>query len=398
MNDFKKNSRTYIFVFGLIFLYLALFNFPIPVAAQQILKVVESSESANLSLPFRLCYQKPDNKIAPVNFASDNKASLFVAFQAGKIAKIYLTNNSTIWMSNLGGEIISDLIFDDQRVYLITEVFEGAPEKDKENDGGRRIINYILWSLDAETGLTDWQLPFTSNYSVFLESYQDKIFLIAKDGTVKWIKKHDAQKISNKNLARGISSPPNFFENKIYIGTEDNSILTVSADNAEIVSKIPTLQSPASVLIAARDKLFWGERKGFVNLFDTKSNSRVWSVRYGGEISSLTLVPDGILVSSLDNFVYLISQQKGAKIWKRRLAGRISAEPLIISNFAVFVTAVDNNAVVLDLKNGKIVNQISLADIGFILSKPVIADKSLVFSTNKGIFAFSGVNAGCSQR
>jgi outer membrane protein assembly factor BamB len=301
-------------------------------------------------------------------------------------------------MSNLGGEIVSDLIFEDGRVYLITEVFEAASEKDKENDGGKQRINYILWSLNAETGLTEWQLSFTSNDSVFLDSYRDKIFLIAKDGTVSSIKKNDAQKISSKNLARGISSPPNFYENKIYIGTEDNSILTVSADNAEIVSKIPTLQSPAAILIAAGDKLFWGERKGFVNLFDTKSNSRVWSVRYGGEISSLTLVPDGILVSSLDNFVYLISPRKGTKIWKRRLAGRISAEPLIISNFAVVVTAVDNNAVVLDLRNGKIVNQISLADIGFILSKPVIADKSLVFSTNKGIFGFSGVNAGCSQR
>jgi outer membrane protein assembly factor BamB len=393
MNDLKKNSRTYIFVFGFIFLYLALFNFP--VAAQQ---VVESSESVNLSLPFRLCYQKPDNKIASVNFASDNILSLFVAFQAGKIAKIYLTNNSTIWMSNLGGEIVSDLIFEDGRVYLITEVFEAASEKDKENDGDKQLINYILWSLNAETGLTEWQLSFTSNDSVFLDSYRDKIFLIAKDGTVSSIKKNDAQKISSKNLARGISSPPNFYENKIYLGTDDNSILTVSADNAEIISKIPTLQSPAAILIASGDKLFWGERKGFVNLFDTKSNSRVWSVRYGGEISSLTLVPDGILVSSLDNFVYLISPRKGAKIWKRRLAGRISAEPLIISNFAVFVTAVDNNAVVLDLRNGKIVNQISLADIGFILSKPVIADKSLVFSTNKGIFGFSSVNAGCSQR
>jgi len=396
MNDFKKSSRTYVFVFGLIFLYLALLNFPI--TAQQTVKVVESSETLNLLLPFRLCFQKQDSKIASVNFASDNASSLFVAFQGGKIAKIYLTNNSTIWMSNLGGEIVSDLIFEDERVYLITKVFEAASEKDKENDGGKQIVNYILWSLDAETGLTDWQSPFTSNDSVFLDSYRDKIFLIARDGTVNSVKKNDAQKISNKNLARGISSPPNFFENKIYIGTEDNLILTVSAGNAEIVSKIPTLQSPASILIAARDKLFWGERKGFVNLFDTKSNSRVWSVRYGGEISSLTLVPDGILVSSLDNFIYLISPQKGKKVWKRRLAGRISAKPLVVDNFAVFITAVDNSAVVLDLRNGKIVNQISLADIGFILSRPVIADKALVFSTNKGIFAFSSAHAGCSQR
>jgi len=121
------------------------------------------------------------------------------------------------------------------------------------------------------------------------------------------------------------------------------------------------------------------------------------SVRFGGEIFSLSLVPAGVLVSSLDNFVYLISLQKRKKIWKRRLAGRILAKPLIRDNFGVFVTTVGNSAIILDLSNGKIVNQISLPDDSFTLSEPVTVDKSLVFSTSKGIFAFSSGNTRCSQ-
>jgi outer membrane protein assembly factor BamB len=149
--------------------------------------------------------------------------------------------------------------------------------------------------------------------------------------------------------------------------------------------------------MTTEDKLFWGEKKGFVNSFDTNSNSLTWSVRHGGEISSLSLVSNGVLVTSLDNFVYFISLNKGKNVWRRRLAGRITVKPLIVGNFAVIVTAVSKNAVVIDLRNGKVVNQISLTDIGFILSKPLVLQNSLVFLTNKGIFSFVTTNINCSQ-
>ncbi len=394
MNGFKKNFCTVLLV--LFFLNLALFVFPI--TAQQIASIIKPDKTLDLSVPSRLCFQNQNNKIAPLNIASDNNSAIFAVFQSGKIEKINLPDNTIIWKSDLGGQIASDLIFENGRLFLITKVLKVASGKnysERDYEGNDQIINYILWSLDAETGLTDWQFSFISKTSVSMDAYLDKIFLIGKNGIVNSTKKSNAQQILNKNLAQYFSSPPSFFENRIYIGTEDNFILIVSADNVEIISKIPTRQSPASILIAAKDKIIWGERNGFVNLVDTKNNNLVWNVRYGGEISSLTLVPGGLLVSSLDNFVYLISLQKGKRIWKRRLSGRISAKPLIVNNLAVFVTAVDNHAVVLNLNNGKIVNQISLSDIGFTLSRPVIAGNSLVFSTNKGIFAFSSANAKC---
>ncbi len=218
VNNLEKKFRTNFFVCGLFFLCIALFNFPI--TAQKTAEVFKSDETINLSVPFRLCFQNQNNKIASVSIASDNKSSLFVAFQSGKIEKINLTDNSIIWMSGLGGEIVSDLILEDDRVFLITKIYKIASEKD--NGGSEQVINYILWSLDAETGLTDWQLPFTSNTSVYIDGYRDKIFLIAKDGAVNSVKKIDAQKILSKSLTRDFSTPPVFFGDRIYIGTDDN--------------------------------------------------------------------------------------------------------------------------------------------------------------------------------
>ncbi len=72
-------------------------------------------------------------------------------------------------------------------------------------------------------------------------------------------------------------------------------------------------------------------------------------------------------------------------------------KPLIAGGYAVLVSNLDNNAAILDLRNGKIVNQISLADKGYVLSAPLIVENLLVFSTAKGIFGYAGSNAVCSQ-
>jgi outer membrane protein assembly factor BamB len=390
----KNFSLTALFIISCIFLYI--FFSAVPSMAQQTLKNIELVEPVNFSLPFKLCFQKPDKSALSVEPASDKAESIFIPFQGGKIAKINLSSNPVVWMSDLGGEISSNLIFDHGKLYLITKVFE--EELKKNTNSGKQLINYTLWSLEAETGLTDWQLGFTSDTTVSLDIYQDEIFLIANNGTVNLIKKTNGKrKILSKRFEQIISSPPSFFADKIYIGTEDNSILVVSINDAEIVSKIKTVQAAVSALVATEDKLYWGEKKGFVNSFNINNNSLIWSVRYGGEISSLTLVSNGILVTSLDNFAYFTSLQKGKKVWRRRLAGRVLAKPLIIGNFAILITATNNQAVILDLRNGKIVNQISLADIGFILSKPLLLKNSLVFSTNKGVFSFVTTNINCTQ-
>jgi outer membrane protein assembly factor BamB len=398
MIDFKKLFKTLFFVFKFIFLYFALFV--LQITPQQKVRNLESknggsNKPVDLSIPFRNCFQKPDNNIVAVEFASDKTNAIFLPFQDGRIAKINLNDGYQVWVSNLGGDVSSRLIYYEGKVFLITKVVEDDFKKNK--DDNKQLINYILWSLDAITGLTDWQLNFTSDSTVTLDIHQNKIFLITKNGTINSIKTSGAVEILNKNLAAIISSTPIFLADKIYIGTEDNSILIVSTGKTEIAAKISTIQSPVSALVAAEGKLFWGERKGFVNFFDTDTKSLIWSVRYGGEISSLTIVANGVLVTSFDNFVYFTSLQKGKQIWRRRLAGRILAKPLIVGNFAVIVTNVNNNAVILDLRDGKIVNQISLADLGFILSKPSVLENSLVFSTNKGIFSFVPTNIDCSQ-
>lgn len=72
-------------------------------------------------------------------------------------------------------------------------------------------------------------------------------------------------------------------------------------------------------------------------------------------------------------------------------------KPLIAGDYAVLTAVLDSNVIVLDLRNGKIVNQISLADKGYVLSAPLIVGRFLIFSTTKGIFVFAEVGTDCYQ-
>jgi hypothetical protein len=394
MNDSKKYSSTVFFIIGLIFFNVFLYKDSI--FAQPNSKYINSTATTDLSLPLKLCLDKTSDKISVSRIASDNSSSLFAAFSTGRIEKLHLLKNYTTWTSELGGEIVSEPVYDNDKVYVVTKIL--INESTKGNVGGGQATNYTLWSIDAGTGITVWQFHFAATGYIYLNDFQNRLFLTVNDGTIISINKFDAQKFYYKNIGVKFSSIPSFSEGKIYIATNDNSIVILSADNGEIVSKITTLQSSATTMIIDGDKLYWGEKEGFVNLINLSNKSRTWSIRQGGEISNLALVPGGVLVSSLDNFIYLISPQKGRKIWKRRLSGRILAKPLITRGFVTFATVVDQSAVVLDLRDGKIVNRISLENKGFILSAPQIVGNLLVFLTSKGIFAFDGTGFNCSAK
>jgi outer membrane protein assembly factor BamB len=389
--NFRIRRRSNLLVFGLFILDIFFFN---SVAWTQTNSSANLAAAINFDKPLQLCYQNRADKISTAKTASDNEVGLFVAYQNGKIEKISLEKKLTAWISNLGGEIISDITFEHGKVYLITKI--SSANSAKEKNGEKSINDYFLWSINAETGITFWQFPFASGGSVHLNILETKLLLTSNNETIIAIRKFDGQKIFEKHIGLTLTAAPVFSDNKIYIPTDENTIVVITADTGEIISKIRTFQTPATIVAANAEKLYWGENAGKVNLVRLSDKSRVWSVRQGGEVASLDLITNGILISSFDNFIYLISLQKGKKIWKRRLAGRISVKPLITGNFGVFVTAVDNSVVILDLRDGKIVNQIPLGDKGFILSTPQIVHNLLTFPTTKGIFAFGEATLDCS--
>jgi outer membrane protein assembly factor BamB len=114
----------------------------------------------------------------------------------------------------------------------------------------------------------------------------------------------------------------------------------------------------------------------------------LWKARTGAQIVDITEVSGNFLVSSNDGFVYLLAAKSGDRIWKRRLPGRLIGKPLIYNNFALLQTIDGTAALILDLNNGKLVNQILFNENVFSGGSALFLHRRVIIPTNKGLLAF----------
>jgi outer membrane protein assembly factor BamB len=220
--------------------------------------------------------------------------------------------------------------------------------------------------------------------NVYLGIFHEKIIIISENSKLFALNKMDGTIIWSSFFEKGLSSLPLFNNDKIIISNLDNKISIISAETGTIQYQIKAKAEVKAVLFN-EGWLIWGDKKGGVYAIDPQEERILWQLRYGAEISNLVLTPMGILVTSFDNFIYLVSRERGKLLWKKRLAARITDLPLIINNFGIVVTSSEVTVNIIDLANGKSINQIFLGSENYLNSHPIVLNNLIAFPTNKGL-------------
>jgi outer membrane protein assembly factor BamB len=233
---------------------------------------------------------------------------------------------------------------------------------------------------------------------IYLLGNPEKLALVTDNGFFCLIDKTDGKVIVKKKLEYHITTVPFCRGEKIYFGTDDKKIVNLSLLDGHLFSETIVKSVPTIITPSDNDLIYYGDNTGFVFAIREKNKKARWSAITGAAIADITILPEGLLVSSNDNFVYLLSGKSGDRIWKRRLNGRPSGKPLVRNETAVFSSAGSKEAVFLDLRKGKVVNQIYLKDDNYFIGNPLAgAEKgSVVFPTFKGLYAFV-VGENCSR-
>ena len=99
-----------------------------------------------------------------------------------------------------------------------------------------------------------------------------------------------------------------------------------------------------------------------------------------------------VVAASLDNFAYFLSLNKGSLIWRRQLPGRISARPFTSSDGALFTPFSTDQAIVLNLRDGKTANTLPLGEENSSSAAPVSVNNLVLITVPHGLLAFSGAN------
>ena len=318
--------------------------------------------------------------------ASDG-VRVYLGGSGGRIEALSL-DGKKMWATELGGDIVSNLLPAETGLFLVTATVS--------SDASKPISENLLRSLSKETGITNWtaKMPEASKY--FIGNTPGAIILASKSGVIQSIDSKTGAVKWKREIADGFVTEPRFYADKLVVASTVKQVFVISLASGEIDSlrKLPFGVSAVGQTVVG--DLIVGDERGNLTSFVGSTAKVNWKFRSGGEISAIFTVDDHILVSSHDNFAYSLVTRNGDVAWKRRLSGRVSQLATIEDKYALISSFDDHGAVLTDLSSGKIAGQIALGADENLIYNPIVANGLIFILTSESVNAFS-LN-GCSAK
>ena len=313
---------------------------------------------------------------------------IYVGTADGRVQALELKISSSVWRTELGGEIVSNMVTSEIGTVVVSNPVKTAESVPSES---------VLRSLSKETGVPNWtvRLPFSEYF--FLGKVNGSIAVVGVEG---WIAAFDSQ--SGRVLWRTpvparITTRPAFSSYGIAFGTREKQIFIVSPETGEIVFKGATEFIPTAITIPSDEVLVVGDERGNVASVGIPAGKNIWKFKSGAGISFVSVSKEGLIVTSLDNFIYSIWMYNGDVIWKRRLPGRVTEGVMIADGLVMALIYGENSAFLIDSKKGKIVDQLPQSDKNFVNQVSVPAKESKLLVTTPDAVIMYALK-GCEQK
>jgi len=327
-------------------------------------------------LAVRQCWQYPTTELNERGLAADNSA-VYLSERGGRLEAISLYSGRRLWFSDLGGEIISNVIIDDSAVFLATR---------SEGTGGSH--RSFLRSLSKITGITNWVADMPDAGTAFLGSSKKDLVIAADSGFVSAVQPQSGTLHWTAELNSKISVAPDFSDTEMLIADAGRDVIVISLDTGAVRSKSTLPYAPTALLMLDNGHAAVGDERGNVVYFNTGSQKAVWKIKNGGAISDILNLGDTLLVASNDNFAYSIATYNGGIRWKRRQPDRIFKPGLLSDELVVLSPRSGGATTVLDKDHGKAVDSIAI-NFGDLIQSPLASAERVLFPMASGIFAYS---------
>ncbi len=295
-----------------------------------------------------------------------------------KLNAVDLTLGIKVWSTELGGEVVSNLLVVNDSIFVVTNL-----QPDAGNSSGKSIFR----ALSRHTGITERHSELQSSTVISLGSLHGNVIAVGIDGSVSAFTRSDGSLVWKIGLGSDVTSQPDFSDSGVELGTRKNEVLKISG-NGIINVAWKSEYLPTAVGIVSGGRHLIGDDRGNLSLVSASGN-RLWRFRNGAQISSASQHGSDYLATSFDNFVYKLSRNGNVK-WKRRLSGRVSDKPISFGSTAVISIVGTGSVYVLDLGNGKILNRIETGDEASLRVAAASDSRGFVIAGPRGLSFFSG--------
>lgn len=313
---------------------------------------------------------------------------VYVGTSDGQVQALNAGISSSVWRSELGGEIVSNIASTETGILVVSN-----PVKTTESIPAESILR----SLSKETGVPAWtvRLPYSEHF--FLASVKGSTAIVSREGLAIAVDGQTGRILWRTQALGRITARPSFFPHGIAFGTAEKQMVIVSPETGAIIFKGSTDFVPTAITHPSPEILVVGDERGNVASIDVPGGKNIWKFKSGGGISFASVSKEGLFITSNDNFIYLIWMYNGDVIWKRRLPGRVIEGLTIVDGFVTALVYGENSGFLIDSKKGKIIDQLPQSDKNFINQMPVPAkDSNLLVATADAVTAYAV--KGCEQK
>ena len=292
-------------------------------------------------VPTKACWTyKTEESVVSVDA---DLSKVYVAKDHARLEALSASGGERVWSTDLGGEVVSNLVAGNNQVFLVTQ-----------NDSGGRVVR----SVSSATGITNWTSNLGGSGSLFLGIVGKLLIAASSDGKIAAFETADGMKRWLKDLGSRLSANPLYYSGDLLVGTIDKRIRIFSPADGNEKLNIPTSGEPTA-LSADGEDIYWGDARGNLFAYNIEAEDYRWQLKYGGRITGIVNAEDGLIFASADNFIYMVSDRYGNLRWKRRLNNRISELTMWTPDYLLVLDASGENVDVVDQKKGRLISQIS---------------------------------------
>lgn len=161
----------------------------------------------------------------------------------------------------------------------------------------------------------------------------------------------------------------------VFVGTSDNKLLALDAQNGELQWEFETQHSIWAEPVLGDEVVYVASLDNFVYALAFDTGALLWQSELGGSIASQPVLVDGVLyVSSFDRAVHALEASSGEQLWQADADEWVWGGPTV-NDGAVYFADLDGHVYAADRDSGELLWQEQVA--GVVQSAPLYADGKL---------------------
>ena len=335
-------------------------------------------DGSTLSRPLTIAWRYETDQTTDFTPAADAH-TVFIPMSSGVLVALNAADGKLVWRAEAGGNFSAAPIADERSVFVAQR--SGEPD--------RKPVSGTLRALSKTTGVTLWMRTLPASVSAGLAVDPVSLFGAGSDGHVYAFDKRTGLVLWSNQYEEEFSAPPIVAGDHVYFGSRAGTVRALNAKTGQLAWQYKTRGAIEGPVAVSDTVVYFGSADGNVYAFSEIRSKLLWHRRTGAAVQAVAAVPNGVLAASLDNFAYLLSLNKGSLVWRRQLPGRILSRPITAADAALFTPFSTDQAIVLNLRDGKTANTLMLGEENSSAAAPISANGLVLITIPHGLLAFS---------